>query len=332
MDMKEFVEKVKKALGEYAGERCEIRISQVRKNNGILLTGISLFREESNITPTIYLDDYLARYEDGEPFGSLMNEVIKLLERSGEDKHFDVSSFLDWNRARERIAYRLVNAEKNRELLEEIPHMLYLDMAIVFYYLLGEGDFGNASILINLRHMEQWGVSKEALYSEAVANCRRLLPESLQSMEELMRDILLEDIKKKVKEIPEEESDAGESMEKLAEEMLESVMDGRGDVPMFVLTNRAKYYGAACMLYPGVLRSFAERLGKSLYILPSSIHELILLGDNGMEAPGKLRDMVRQVNETQVAADEVLSDSIYYYDLPTDELRRIREEEMAASA
>ena len=332
MNMKEFETKVEKALKDYEGGQSDVRISQVRKNNGILLTGVSLFREQSNITPTVYLDDYLKRYDEGESFGSVMNEIIRLLEESGEEKHFDVSSFLEWKRARNRIAYRLVNAEKNSELLKELPHILYLDMAIVFYYLLGEGDFGNASILIYNRHMEQWGVTREQLYAEAQENSRKLLPENLQSMKELMRDILLEDIRRKMKEIPGTEKESGECLDLLAQEMLESVMEGREDIPMYVLTSKAKYYGAACMLYPGVLHSFAAGLGKSLYILPSSIHEVILLGDTGMETAEQLREMVRQVNETQVAADEVLSDSVYYYDLRKEELLRIREEEAAVSA
>ncbi len=320
MEMTDFQNKIKRALKEYGGKDSCVRISTVRKNNGIKLTGVSLFKDGSNITPTVYLDDYLRRYEGGETFGSIMGEIIAVLERSGREQHFDLNAFTDWGRAQKRIVYKLVNAELNREQLQEIPNLPFLDMAIVFYYLLGEGEMGNATILVCNSHMEQWGVSAGELYACAHSNTRRLLPVTIQNMEELMREVFLEDLGKKLKEEKEREipADLGGSVD----EMLKSAMDGREGVPMYVMTNKNRYFGAACLLYPGVLRAFAERLDSNLYVLPSSIHEVILLEDDGCTPAMQLQDMVRQVNRTQVAAEEVLSDTVYYYERHGDELAR----------
>ena len=327
MEMKDFQHKVEKALKEYGGKNSSVRVSTVRKNNGIQLTGVSMFKDGSNITPTVYLEDFLERYESGESFGSIMDEIISILERSGKQQNFDVDAFTDWTRARKRVVYKLVNAALNREQLKEIPHLPFIDMAIVFYYLLGEDEMGNATILICNSHIDRWNVTAEELYACAHSNTRRLLPVTIQNMEELMREVILEDLGKKIREdsAREKEDCNGESIE----DMLKMAMDGREGIPMYVMTNKNRYFGAACLLYPGVLKAFAERLGSNLYILPSSIHEVILLEDDGSTAAEQLEEMVRQVNETQVAAEEVLSDTVYYYERHRDELERVSIPEIA---
>ena len=87
-----------------------------------------------------------------------------------------------------------------------------------------------------------------------------------------------------------------------------------GDVPMMILTNTIRIHGAACMLYPGVLKKMAQRIGKDFFIFPSSIHEVILLPDTGKESSEALKEMIRNVNSTKVAPEEVLSDTLYRYD------------------
>lgn len=312
MDINEFQEKVKKALMEYGGKDAEVRVSKVRKNNGFVLTGVSMFKKGSNVTPTIYIDDYLRKYEDGMTFGAIMDEIIRMLENYAVDKDFDVSFFTVWDKAKERIVYRLISAEKNEQLLEEVPYIPFLDMAIVFYYLMGDSCMGNASILIYNRHMDSWGIDKELLYKTAEENCSRLLPAAIQGISELMREVVINNIKMKAQE-NENCNDPG-FIERMADELLEQMADAHSQVPMYVLSNEQRYYGAACLLYKDVLKKFAQEQGSDIYILPSSVHETILLPDRGIENPDELRRMVREVNDTQLSPEEVLSDSVYYYD------------------
>ena len=87
-----------------------------------------------------------------------------------------------------------------------------------------------------------------------------------------------------------------------------------GGIPLLVLTNSRRYLGAACILYRGVLERFAKKLGENLYILPSSVHEVILLPETKVNSSKNLLRMVMEVNRTQLAPEEVLSDTVYYYD------------------
>ncbi|MCR5118828.1 MAG: DUF5688 family protein [Lachnospiraceae bacterium] len=294
MTIDEFAMKVKNALFK-EGEEREIKINKVLKNNGICLTGICIPDEEHKMTPTVYLDEYLAEYEEGTPFATVIREIKRLASYHDDDISFDLKSFTSFSTARDRIVYKLINARMNEQLLKEVPHETYLDMAKVFYYVLSDQGEKQASILIYNGHMAGWGIDTATLSEYANVNTPRLLPGNICSMNELIS-----------KMVPGQAA----CVPLLREE----------DDLMYVLTNVRKYFGAACMLYEGVLGEFADRIGGSFYILPSSVHEVILLRETGDEDPYELVHMVNEVNESQVAADEVLSGSVYRYDRKTAEI------------
>jgi len=82
---------------------------------------------------------------------------------------------------------------------------------------------------------------------------------------------------------------------------------------MFVLTNISRINGAACMLYEDVLSNFANSIDSDLYILPSSIHEVIIVPQVNNLDKTELCQMVKEVNAEGVADDEILSDHVYVY-------------------
>ena len=321
MEMHEFQEKVKKALQDYGGKEMKVRVSKVRKNNGYVLTGVSMFKPGSNITPTLYIDDYLKRYDDGETFGEIMKDIIYMLESYAVDKDLDISFFTEWDRAKERIVYRLINAEKNTELLKEVPYIPFLDLAIVFYYLLGDKSMGNASIMIHNKHINVWGIDVKKLYEKAAENTCRLLPFEIQNISQLMRDVLSENIGKHMNENGCCEK---ECVEEITDRMMEQFMSFHRQMNMFVLSNETKYYGAACILYKDLIKDFADSQKADIYILPSSVHETILLPDRGAEDPEKLAEMVYDVNNTQLSPEEVLSDNIYYFERESGKISMLK--------
>ncbi len=178
--------------------------------------------------------------------------------------------------------------------------------------------------------MDSWGIDKELLYKTAEENCSRLLPAAIQGISELMREVVINNIKMKAQE-NENCNDPG-FIERMADELLEQMADAHSQVPMYVLSNEQRYYGAACLLYKDVLKKFAQEQGADIYILPSSVHETILLPDRGIENPDELRRMVREVNDTQLSPEEVLSDSVYYYDRESGKVSLPLETELTVMA
>lgn len=297
MEIKEFTLKVQKAIMERVGEGYRVEVQEVHKNNDVVLQGLLIHAEEQNVSPTIYLNSFWDAYEKGIPFVVIVERIMRIYEEDTPKENIDMSFFKDFNRVKERICYRLISAERNRELLTKIPHIEYLDLAICFYYSYRGEALGNGSILIHDSHMEMWNTTTEELYKLAAHNTPELFPGEWSAMETVVRELMAE---------------RGEDMELfLSEEEQEEFFD---QLPMQILSNENRVHGAACILYPGVLAELAESRGQNLYIIPSSIHEVIVLPDTGRENAERLREMILEVNTTQVEPEEILSNNLYYYD------------------
>ncbi len=298
MDIGSFAEQVRFHVGNELDSGHDISIHRVGKNNGVYYTGLQITENAVNISPVIYIDRYYELYEKGgETIESTAAFVMDTYnrERSGGIMQADIRKFLSYDSVRENVVYKLINTEKNRELLEDIPHMEFMDLSIVFQCIISLEETGVASILIHNVHMKLWGVAAEDLYAAAKENTGRLLPYEIKSMAEVLYEI----------REPENPGQAGH--------------DGYGagsadSVPMYVLSNRNRVEGAACMLYLGLIRGFAEKAGNSLYIIPSSVHELLLIPTENTEEYAEIRSMIREINDTQVSEKEILSYSLYYYD------------------
>ena len=89
---------------------------------------------------------------------------------------------------------------------------------------------------------------------------------------------------------------------------------------MYILSNHMRSYGAAALIYPEQLRKIAEEVGENYYVLPSSVHETIIVAESESPDKEELCSLIKEINETQVEAEEVLSDHAYYYDCSTGKL------------
>ena len=263
----------------------------VKKNNGVVLSGICLMQYDSNIWTTIYLNPYYDAYENGDTtLGTVIDEVIDTYERNKINRSIDMKFFLNYETVRSRIIFKLINTEKNRELLRDVPYIPFHDLSIVFQCLVSEERFGNASILIHNVHLQLWKVNARELYECALENTPLLQGYELADM-----DTVLEEMK---------------ALGGIDDEEIE---DMQQEVPMYVLSNKSRINGASCILYKDILKDFAMVVDKDLYVLPSSIHEVILLPSDGTQESEQLKEMVREINQSQVEKEEVLSDSVYYY-------------------
>lgn len=283
MNFETFVESIVEALQERMGDRYEIRVIHVTKNNGVELTGVAIIRQEDSVFPTIYLEGLYEEYLSGEEIDSLAGRIINCHEEQSMALNLDMDFFHDYNSVKDRIFYKLVSFAENKKFLEDAPHIRWHDLAVVFYYALEDEVMEGASITINRQHMMMWKQNAESLYRTAGRNTKRDMPELLVSIRELVEDV------------------TGISVQ------------GEDDLPMYVLTNKDKRFGASAMLYSKQMEELAERFGCDLLILPSSVHEVLLLPDDHCQEYTFYRQMVSEVNRTQVEPEEVLSYGLYRY-------------------
>lgn len=287
MSMKEFSKEIKKEVQKLVSADQRVEVSTIWKNNGFAETAISIIEKGKNISPTIYLEEFFEKFQKGDTLEELARHIIVLNEKYKMNGSIDVKYFMQYETAKEHIVFKLINLEKNKKLLEKVPYEKYMDLALVYYYLVQDEKIGNATILIHSSHLDMWRITPEELYRQAMENTPRLLPAAITGMREVIEQMLGQKV--------------------LQEE------DKEMDVPMYIMTNPIKMNGAATMFYPDVVKNFANAVGKNIYIIPSSIHEVILIPQIGTEGD-RLNEMVREVNEMQVDPKEVLADHVYYYD------------------
>lgn len=306
-----FKESLIQILQESLGEEYTIFTDTVIKNNGVELTGMIIKEKDNNASPTIYIDELYKEYQRGVSLKKLADTVQQIYKENQYEEEVNLHKFKNYESAKEKIVYKLIGEEKNKKLLQSIPHRVFSNLAIVFYYVVDEPPFyGKASILITNVHLKYWKIDEEELYQNAIRNTPFLLPPQIQNIEDVMHDIMKSELT--------QDETIEEMMNRLKKDLL-----GIDKVPMYVLTNNRKLQGAACMLYPGVIRKFAKTLNKNIYILPSSVHEVILLAEDASNNKKDLLSMVTEINATQVDECEVLADSVYFYDLEEDRLKRL---------
>lgn len=294
MTYQNFKQQICQTLQQELGSQATVTIQDIIKNNNTHLDGLTILTQTCNISPTIYLNQYFRQYEDGRPLPSICQDILRLYEENKPSQNIDITFFTDYDKVKSRIIFKLVNYEQNRELLKTVPHFRFLDLAVVFNCLLDSHATGSATILIHTHHLNFWGITRDDLYALALNNTPRLLKYDLRNMTDILKELLTgvdcDDF------VPQEAC------------------------PMYVLSNEHKLNGSVCILYQNLLKTFAEQLGSDLYILPSSIHEVLIIPACGKNSGQELTDMVREVNATQVAREEILSDHVYYFSRETCQL------------
>lgn len=286
MEYQTFKEELCRILQKRTEGKKKVILQQVEKNNGVVLDAVVLQGEREQVLPTIYLEELYEIYEQGVALEQIAGHILCEEEKWKDEVEFSLEEFEDYTRARTSVFYKLVNYQMNERMLKRVPYIRYLDLAVVFYYRVEQEHFPGGSVLIHNNNLVTWGITKSQLMKDAAFNTSRKLPYRFMGMETLIAEL------------------SGETeMENLQKEEL-----------MYVLTNEEKFYGAAVLLYPHVLSHIGTLLKRNFFVLPSSVHECILVPDQGHYTRFELMKMVREVNQNQVEEEEILSYQVYYYD------------------
>lgn len=315
-----FTESIVSNLKEMLGRDYTVFSHTVKKNNGVELTGVVAKKAGCNTSPSVYINEIYHDHMTEKEMKEATSQVYEALKRAEIAEDIDFSDFSDYEKVKKRVAVKLINAARNEELLKQIPHMLFYDLALVVYYPVKELPFeGKAAILIRHSHREVWKVETDELLKAAIVNTPKLFPGKIESMENIIRQIFPDDLEEE--SVAEELAALGISNEEELEALIPPIELGRKNgIPMYVLSNDQKLYGAVCMLYPDILKKFTKRIDQDCYILPSSVHEVILVPAGMIACEEELREIVTDINRTQVAEDEVLADSVYYYSRQNDKI------------
>lgn len=298
MNYEEFKTTIMEKMKGLLPQDTSLQLQTVCKNNGLKLDGLVISSKDSNLSPTIFLNYYYERQAVFTDFDAICKDILLTYAHNKSTEHVNADFFTDYNLIRKYISYRVISYEKNKELLETVPYVRYLDFAVVFYCLLDFQEHGSATILIHTSHLKLWQVTVGQLYKQACQTAPGLLPYDFRDMSDVISGLF---------------GDSAPSVQDTAQ--------ATAFCPMYLLTNAQKLYGASCLLYPGLLDGISKKLGSDLFILPSSIHEVIILPAADRSYCKELAGLVAQVNQTELATDEVLSNHIYEYSRKEQALR-----------
>lgn len=293
MELSEFIETISNELKSELGSDHSVEVEPILKNNSVIYHGLSIRKEESNMAPAIYLEPYYdiyAYHGTDEALNDIISRIIRLYNETENLPPCinEAEKLAEYEHARDRIMYKLINTQKNKTLLEQIPNIPYLDLSIVFYLHLDENTDGRYTAMIHNSHKEMWGVSDETLYHQAMANMQKTFPACIKNLLQVIGEFV-----------------------HLAEITSEIEIEPQ----IYILSNRDGINGAGAMLYENVLEEFSEKNHCDLIILPSSVHEtLLLLADEDTDYQElELQEMVKYINLTEVSAEDRLSDHVYRY-------------------
>ncbi|MGN0204687.1 MAG: DUF5688 family protein [Coprococcus sp.] len=279
-----------------------VSVTEVVKNNGVVFDTLTIEQEEGDYAPVFYLKDLYGRYLQGESEDVLAEQIIYFY-RNHAEKQWDLEYqwFLHLENVYERIIMKAVNYEKNKVQLENCPHIRELDLALTFRILMEKDEEQIGTILVNNEMMREWETSEFDLFDLAVKNMQRLWQPTLEPIQDILEGLI-----------------QMESDEKEIEYLKNYPVSW--DLSMYVLTNDLRLNGATILFYTDCLRQFASRIKKDIFVLPSSIHEVLLVPIADEMSAWDLRQIVEQVNHQLVSEEEVLSNHVYRYLYKEDKL------------
>ena len=268
MNYTEFMNAMLCEIRGQIGVEVRTELYTVTKNNGTRRTGILFKQTDSNLAPTIYLEEFYQKYLKGQQVPDLADSICNIYQEIRVKKTCDCQNLFDFENVKEHIVYKLIRRDANEELLKQIPYEPFLDLAVVYYIQIDNTRFGSAAIQIRNEHLRYWRVEKEEIRRFAEKNTPRIYPVQIRQIVRFM----------------------------------------------YVATNEQCSLGAAVMRYPDFREKVRGMIRGDFYILPSSIHEVILVPESFGLEPERMAEMVKEINQTGVAPEEVLSDSVYYFD------------------
>lgn len=295
MDYEIFKGVMKDKILDYLPENYKngrVEIHEVQKVNECMDV-LTVFPEgESRIAPNIYLSVMYEDYKQHENIEKSLQDAAKVVEvamKENKVSNIDV----DKEFTPDKVYMVLVNKEQNREMLAKVPHRDFQDLAVIYRWLVDKSPDGIMSTIITDGIAERIGMTEEQLFMHSVENTKELFPPKIQTMDEVIMEMM--------------------DMDREFAEAMGLMADRDPKETMWVLTNERGLNGAVSMLYEENLQKIANRVGTDMYILPSSTHETILVSVEMGDAQS-LAEMVNEINMSQVELKDRLSNNVYHYD------------------
>ena len=262
----------------------EIAVQDVRKTN-ISYKALTIRENGNPLSPAINLDDYEKRYEEG----ASLDMIVASIDSVYQEHKGDMSVVPEMTRENflSHTTLKLINREKNADKMENTPYIEWADLIAIPVYV-NRTEGGMTSIVEHNSLLKNLGITPE----EALEAGKQSLSPKVGNIRDVVMSFLGSDY---------------------TEQDLNDVIDLTDPNTLYVMSNSQKYFGASAVLDTKKLDEICEIMGDDLIILPSSIHEVLIISAEGHD-PKELCQIVHDVNSSCVSPEEVLSENVYLYD------------------
>ncbi len=306
LDFVQFCEEVRNRVVSQLGESYEATLRSVVKNNRTEHKSIVIREGEDEIMPSIYLETFYDEYKKGMGMEEIVETVLKVYRENRNPWPEGID--LSFEGLKEKIGFRVVNYEKNLDMLDEVPHLRIDDWAVCFECVITRECGQVGAFRVDYVIATRWRIGLKGLTELALQNTFRMFPSKLEPIEEVLAGML-------ISRLEEDRSLTREEKEQKTKEIIDGVLARRDEsgLPMYVLSNAMNHFGAGAILNLPFMDGVREKLKEDFFILPSSVHELILIPVSCAPDEEKLLQMVHEVNEREVPEEEYLSEGVYRY-------------------
>ena len=291
MNYEAFLDQVTEDLGSflpYHHGPVEIHKVDVEKIDAPSYRGLSIGKKGADVSFTLPLEAFFERLQNGQNYYNVVSEIADKADRQLADMPaINAAELSSYDNIRSHLMMELVGTKANQGMLRSVPHTEVEDMSVIYRVKVDLGGDREASAVVTNRMMDAFGITKEQLHTDALENAPLTSPATLRGMADVLGEMMGTD---PMNVFPPAEP------------------------AFYVASTTDGQRGAACVLYPGFLEAAKKVVGDQFFILPSSVHEMLLLPDNGMMETAELKAMVTAINADIVDPDEVLTDNVYHYD------------------
>lgn len=288
MDFNEFQNQIlQEAKDRMWGVQVEIR--PVEKLQGESYTGLSIQPNDSPMAATLNLDTvYNQMVDQGKSFQEIADDLITHAADIIVDMpKIDVNDITNYDQMKNTLVVQVIPTDRNAEMLADIPHKNIEDMSLVYRMQIDQNENGTSSVLITNAMLENYGVTVDQLHQDAMDAAVINNPATFRSMQEVLSDLM---------------------------GMPADLMPPMDGPQMYVASVENSLNGAGVIAYPDFMNQVAEQVGGDFFVLPSSVHEVLVVPDDGSIDRHDLESMVREVNASEVLPKDQLSDNVYHYD------------------
>lgn len=295
MEYNEFISLIEDELTKIKLDTEVVEVKQITRNNGIEVDSITVRDINKNIAPVIYAKDFYRSDIKESEIGVLADKIYTILKENALVDSIDTGWLMDYEKVKPKLYLRLINHEKNYKFLKSVPYDFFLDLAVCPYIDVGDICCDHSTVIVTNELLRVWGVDADKVLDDADENTNN----------------------EGVKIISFSKMVLGIDLRPGDDIAPDKIMNENPIVGAEVWTNKRTLYGAVGMLYEDELKKFCKRYKSNAIIIPSSVHEIIVIPARDSSQIEMISEMIEEVNREELPESEFLSNTAYYYERKT---------------